>query len=111
MRMAALSRASGVPVPTIKFYLREGLLPPGRRTSPNQSQYDEAHVRRLALIRSLTEIGGYSLATVADVLQVAEDREAPPSRLFAVLSGTVVARITERPAAGAEPRFQLVDTV
>ncbi len=66
MRMAALSEASGVPVPTIKFYLREGLLPPGHRTSPNQSQYDDEHVRRLALIRSLTEIGGYSLATVAD---------------------------------------------
>lgn len=109
--MAALSRASGVPVPTIKFYLREGLLPPGLRTSPNQSQYDDAHVRRLAVIRSLTEIGGYSLATVADVLQVAEDRDATHTQLDAILSRTVTAKVNERVAAGVEPRFQLVDSV
>lgn len=110
MRMAALSRASGVPVPTIKFYLREGLLPPGLRTSPNQSQYDEQHVRRLALIRSLTELGGYSLATVGDMLRLAENAPGP-EQLYALLSRTVTARVTERPAAGVEPRFQLVDTV
>ncbi|WP_346281659.1 MerR family DNA-binding transcriptional regulator, partial [Pseudonocardia sp.] len=34
MRMAELSARTGVPIPTIKFYLREGLLPPGERTSP-----------------------------------------------------------------------------
>ena len=31
MKMSELSRASGVPVPTIKFYLREHLLPAGPR--------------------------------------------------------------------------------
>lgn len=111
MRMAALSRASGVPVPTIKFYLREGLLPPGERTSPNQSQYDDQHVRRLALIRSLTEIGGYSLATVADVLRVAEQPDSEPFRLTAILSRMVTTKVSERPAVGVQPRFQLVDAV
>ncbi|WP_157970503.1 MerR family transcriptional regulator [Nakamurella deserti] len=111
MRMAALSRASGVPVPTIKFYLREGLLPPGHRTSPNQSQYDEHHVRRLALIRSLTELGGYSLNTVGELLRLAEDGGPGPEELFALLSRTVTARVSERPAAGVEPRFTLVDAV
>lgn len=111
MRMAALSRASGVPVPTIKFYLHEGLLPPGERTSPNQSQYDDQHVRRLALIRSLTEIGGYSLATVADVLRVAEQPESEPFRLMAILSRMVTTKVSERPAVGVQPRFQLVDAV
>ena len=32
MWMAELAERSGVPVPTIKFYLREGLLPRGGRT-------------------------------------------------------------------------------
>jgi DNA-binding transcriptional MerR regulator len=40
MRIAELSRRSGVSVPTIKYYLREGLLPPGERTSPNQALYN-----------------------------------------------------------------------
>ena len=33
MLMAELSRRSGVPVATIKYYLREGLLPPGEAIS------------------------------------------------------------------------------
>jgi DNA-binding transcriptional MerR regulator len=33
MRMSDLSRSSGVSVTTIKYYLREGLLPPGRQLS------------------------------------------------------------------------------
>lgn len=68
MRMAELARASGVPVATIKFYLREGLLPEGRRTSPNQAQYDDAHLQRLRLIRALVGVGGLSLAATKDVL-------------------------------------------
>ena len=34
--------------PTIKYYLREGLLHEGVRTSATQAQYDETHVARLA---------------------------------------------------------------
>jgi len=44
--MAELSKTSGVPVATIKFYLRERLLPAGERTGPNQSIYGEQHLRR-----------------------------------------------------------------
>ena len=47
MRISDLSRASGVTIPTIKFYLREGLLPSGDRTARNQATYEAAHVRRL----------------------------------------------------------------
>ncbi len=68
MRIAELSRASAVPVPTIKYYVREGLLPPGELTSPNQAQYDEAHLRRLKLIRALVDVGGLSIAATRDVL-------------------------------------------
>jgi len=71
MRIAELSRDSGVPVPTIKYYVREGLLRPGELTSPNQAQYDEEHLRRLRLIRALTEVGGLSIAAVRDLLAAA----------------------------------------
>ncbi|MCW2502628.1 MAG: putative transcriptional regulator, MerR family [Actinomycetia bacterium] len=73
MRISELSRTSGVPVPTVKFYLREGLLPPGELTSPNQAAYGEAHLRRLRLIRALVEIGGVSIAAVKDVLAALDD--------------------------------------
>ncbi len=71
MRIAELSRDSGVSVPTIKYYVREGLLKPGELTSPNQAQYDDSHLRRLRLIRALTEVGGLSVAAVRDLLEAA----------------------------------------
>ena len=70
MRISELARATGVPVATVKFYLRDGLLPPGRATSATQAEYDETHVRRLRLVRALAEIGGLALADVRDVLAV-----------------------------------------
>ena len=66
--MTELSRESGVPVPTIKYYMREGLVPPGERTSPNQAQYEQSHVRRLKLVRALIDVGGLSVAAARDVL-------------------------------------------
>lgn len=73
MRVAELSRTSGVPVPSIKYYLRAGLLPPGERTAPNQADYDQAHVHRLRLIRALIEVGGLSVASVKEVLEAMDD--------------------------------------
>lgn len=68
MRISELARAAGVPVATVKFYLRDGLLPPGRATSATQAEYDESHLRRLRLVRALAETGGLPLADVRDVL-------------------------------------------
>jgi DNA-binding transcriptional MerR regulator len=68
MRIAELSRRSGVPIPTIKYYLREGLLSPGERTSRNQARYAESHVQRLRLIRALVDVGHLSIAATRDVL-------------------------------------------
>jgi DNA-binding transcriptional MerR regulator len=68
MRIAELSRRSGVSVPTIKYYIREGLLPPGELTSPNQAHYGEAHLRRLKLVRALVDVGALSIAATRDVL-------------------------------------------
>ncbi|PXY22135.1 MerR family transcriptional regulator [Prauserella muralis] len=73
MRMAELSRESGVAVATIKYYQREGLLPPGELTSPNQARYGAAHVRRLKLVRALLEIGGLSIAAVREVLAAIDE--------------------------------------
>ena len=99
MRMAALSKATGVPVATIKFYLREGLLPAGERTSPNQSQYDGRHVHRLGLVRGLTEIGGLPLATVAEILSAIDDPSLPLDKVFSVLQ-----RTAPRPSTNVEGR-------
>ena len=83
MRISDLSRTSGVPIPTIKFYRREGLLAAGERTARNQATYEAAHVRRLHLIRVLVEVGGLSLQAVRRVLAALERSDAPLHEVLA----------------------------
>ncbi|WP_434447966.1 MerR family transcriptional regulator [Lentzea sp. E54] len=75
MRVGELSKRSGVPVATIKYYLREGLLPAGVLTSPNQAHYDDEHLRRLRLVRALVDVGGLSIASVREVLAAIDTRD------------------------------------
>jgi DNA-binding transcriptional MerR regulator len=84
MRIAELSRRSGVPTPTLKFYLREGLLPAGRRTAPNQADYDERHLRRVRLVRALVEVGRLGLGDVRRVVQAVEDEAVPIGRAIGI---------------------------
>ncbi|GLY54605.1 MerR family transcriptional regulator [Lentzea sp. NBRC 102530] len=84
MRVGELAKKSGVPVPTIKYYLREGLLPAGVLTSPNQAHYDDEHLRRLRLVRALMDVGGLSIASVRDVLTAIDTRESLHTKLGAV---------------------------
>lgn len=76
MRIAELSRRSGVPVATIKYYMRERLVPQGERTRPNQAIYDESHLRRLRLARALIDVGGLPVAVARDVLQTLDDERS-----------------------------------
>jgi DNA-binding transcriptional MerR regulator len=84
MRMSELSAASGVSVPSIKFYLREGLLPGGERIKANQVSYSDEHVRRLRLIRALIDIGGLSVNTAREVLAAVDAPGPSLSRTFGV---------------------------
>jgi DNA-binding transcriptional MerR regulator len=113
MRVAELSRRSGVSLPTIKYYLREGLLPQGERTSPNQAQYDEGHVRRLRLIRALVEVGNLSIAETREVLA---SIDSPGKTLHETLGKAQQAvtapldrPIGEAPLAAAARRVALLD--
>lgn len=71
--MSELSRRSGVPVPTVKYYLREGILPPGRPVGATRADYDDGHVQRLRLIRALVDVAGMGLDRVREVLAAVDD--------------------------------------
>jgi len=73
MRLAELSERSGVSIATIKYYLREGLLAPGRRIGATTAEYDEDHLRRLRLVRALIQDGRIPVATVREVLGHIDD--------------------------------------
>ncbi|MFF3503027.1 MerR family transcriptional regulator [Streptomyces sp. NPDC003247] len=73
MRLAELSERSGVATATIKYYLREGLLPPGRQINTTTAEYDEEHLRRLRLVRAMIQVGRVPVATVREVLGHVDD--------------------------------------
>ena len=106
MKVSELSQRSGVPVATLKFYLREGLLPPGERIASNQANYDERHLRRLRLIRVLQEVGNLSLTAIRDL---AQRLDAPDAETMDVLRAAMDAQATrspERLASEASPEWQ-----
>ncbi|MER6333815.1 MerR family transcriptional regulator [Streptomyces sp. NPDC001034] len=73
MRLAELSRRSGVSTATIKYYLREGLLRPGRQINATTAEYDEEHLRRLRLVRAMVQVGQLPVAKVREVLGHVDD--------------------------------------
>ncbi|MFI6036271.1 MerR family transcriptional regulator [Streptomyces sp. NPDC051315] len=73
MRLAELSKRSGVSTATIKYYLREGLLRPGRQVNATTAEYDEGHLRRLRLVRALIQVGRVPVATAREVLGHVDD--------------------------------------
>ncbi|MFE3828348.1 MerR family transcriptional regulator [Streptomyces sp. NPDC059092] len=114
MRMAELSERSGVPTATIKYYLREGLLRPGRRINATQAAYDEEHLRRLRLVRALIQVGRMPVATAREVLVAVEDESLDHhSRIGAAVwllpEGTAGAMETVPDAAAEAAERQAVE--
>ncbi|WP_333767288.1 MerR family transcriptional regulator [Streptomyces sp. IBSBF 2435] len=87
MRVSELSRRSGVSNPTIKFYLREGLLPPGRATAATQAEYDEHHLRRLRLIRALIGVRGLTVQQTKEVLSAVSEHETDLHQVLGLVLG------------------------
>ncbi|MCU0891242.1 MAG: MerR family transcriptional regulator [Sandarakinorhabdus sp.] len=72
--MRDLEKASGVGRETIRFYIREGLLPEPEKPSRNSARYSEIHVARLKAIKRLQEERFLPLSVIRSLLE-AEDGE------------------------------------
>jgi Cu(I)-responsive transcriptional regulator len=76
MKIGEIAAATGVHIETIRYYEREGLVPPPARTVSNYRSYGEAHRQRLTFIRRARDLG-FSLAQVRELLGLADDRDRP----------------------------------
>ncbi len=101
MRLAELSERSGVSTATIKYYLREGLLTPGRQINMTTAEYDEEHLRRLKLIRAMIQVGRVPVATVREVLGHVDDDSLPR----AMRLGAAVWAMPQVPEPDADDEF------
>ncbi|HEX8771129.1 MAG TPA: MerR family transcriptional regulator [Acidimicrobiales bacterium] len=106
--MSELSARSGLAIATIKYYLREGLVPPGIRSAANQANYDEDHVHRLRLIRALVEVGELPIATVRAVLGAVDDSEMSLHQVLGVAHHSLAMRSAQ---SGPSPAVEAVADV
>lgn len=74
MPIGALAKATGVKVPTIRFYEGIGLLPEPPRTHSDRRMYDQAAVDRLAFIKHARQLG-FSVEAIRDLLDLADHPE------------------------------------
>jgi DNA-binding transcriptional MerR regulator len=95
MRIGELSQRSGVAIPTIKYYLREGLLEAGASRAANQADYGDDHLRRLRLVRALIDVGGVSVASARAVIEALGRTDLDPHDLLGVAHDAVTP--TRRP--------------
>jgi len=106
MKIREVSERSGVAVATIKYYVREGLLPAGDRLSPVQTAYREEHVARLRLVRALRETGRLSIDAVRQVLRGLDT--GPDGRRYAAMAMDALGdQQDDRPPRTAAEREEL----
>jgi DNA-binding transcriptional MerR regulator len=74
MRMRELERRTGIGRETIRYYIREGLLPEPDRASRNSASYNDDHVARLKAIKRLQDERFLPLAVIKTLLD-ADDGE------------------------------------
>lgn len=106
MKIGQLAAATGTKADTIRYYEREGLLPPAARTDGNYRVYDQEHVQRLGFIRHCRCLD----MTLDEIRVLLRYKDAPEEecgavdRLLDEHIGHVVARIDELKALERELR-------
>ena len=70
------SKASGIKVPTIRYYEEIGLLPTPPRSKGNRRLYGAADLRRLRFIRHARELG-FEIGPIRELLALAGDPGRP----------------------------------
>jgi len=72
LTIGQVARRAGLGVQTIRYYEREGLLPPPARRPSGYREYPEGTVRRLLFIRRAKELG-FSLREIRELLALRVD--------------------------------------
>lgn len=69
LSIGKLAQAAAVPIDTIRYYERSGLLPPPSRRASGYRCYDNSAVLRLRFIRRAKQLG-FTLADIAELMQL-----------------------------------------
>ena len=80
LRIGELAKEAGVSLTTVKFYAKEGLIRPARKTGRNMAYYDPSCVETIQRIRKLQRERFYPLSVAVRVFRQA--RKARQSRIL-----------------------------
>jgi DNA-binding transcriptional MerR regulator len=89
-----LAGATGVKIPTIRYYESIGLLPSPPRTEGNQRRYDRAARDRLRFIAHARAMG-FPMASLKSMLRIAGHKDAPCDDIDDLVRGRL-AEVDER---------------
>jgi DNA-binding transcriptional MerR regulator len=114
IRMSELARRSDVPAPTIRHYLREGLLPgTSRKTSRNMAYYDARLAERVRTIKRLQRECFLPLENIGEVLEpspsakIRADLDVVQRRQLGALAPAITAGAREaRKKRGSDARHK-----
>lgn len=84
--IGSLSKAAGVPVSTVRFYERRGLLSPDSRTRTRYRVYEQSSLDRLKFIKS-ARASGFTLSDIAALLDAMHEDSAPCGEVRSLVHG------------------------
>ena len=90
-----LSEATGVKIPTIRYYEQIGLLPEPGRSGGNQRLYGRTQQERLAFIRHARDLG-FPLQAIRELLSLSDDPDQ---------SCAAIDKIAQRQLAAVDSRI------
>jgi DNA-binding transcriptional MerR regulator len=102
LAIGEVSKRTGMPVKTLRFYADEGLVPPSGRSASGYRLYAEADVVKLELVRTLRD-AGLGLEAIRSVL----GRDLSLSEALRLRLGAIEAHITSLQQVAAALRVAL----
>jgi DNA-binding transcriptional MerR regulator len=103
MLVSELADHAGVPLATVKYYLREQLLPAGQMVGPRRAEYDESHLGRLRVLRLLREVGEVPVTSLRRVVEALDDDSLSVHEAMTVVADVI--------SAAPEPDLQDPDSL
>lgn len=91
MLVSELAERADVPLATVKYYLREGLLPAGETTGPRRAEYADTHLRRLRVLRLLREVGGVPVTSLRQVADALDDESLSVHDVMTLVADVITA--------------------
>lgn len=90
LTIGALSKRSGVPAKTIRYYEEVGLLPEPRRAANGYRYYDERSVHTLRFVGRSRDLG-FSMEDIGELLTLWNDKGRKSSSVRAIAEAHVAA--------------------